>query len=595
MALRNVQLTPQLVQAVRDTVDIVDIASDYTKLKKAGRRHKGLCPLHKEKTPSFSVEPTQGLFYCFGCGQGGDAIRLHELLTGDDFPAAIEALARRYGIPLPTASAGGRRREGPDLERVLEAAAVFFQERLRESPGTLAYLERRQIPGELIERYGLGYAPEGWRHLTEALGSRFPVRELEAAGLLSRSEKNPDRPFDRFRHRLMFPIRNTSGRLVGFGGRTLGDDQAKYVNTAETERFSKSYLLYGLDVAKRAIREGGRVLLVEGYLDVLGAAAAGIDWAVASMGTSLTADQARLLDRFADEVVIGYDGDAAGVEAYRRALPVLLGQGLTVRRALLPEGQDPDSYRVAEGAERLQELIDAAEDAVALEIERLVPDEARREPRLQARAGRAVAELLGSIRDSILRYSYARMAADRLAVPVDLLWRRVGGRSEDRPRDSEAPQRQGVVRSLEERVLQLLLAGGDRLPEAEALPAEEVFFDSDLRNIYRSFLTLYRGGGGSRPEAQAVLAEVGVRGRAVDQLAKLLLEEPAATGAGELERSLASLKRRRQKQRLRELSTEISRAQRLGDSALRDRLVREKDALSREIHGRSPDPRGVAD
>ncbi len=585
MSLRNIQLTPQLVQAVRDAVDIVDIAAEYTRLTKAGRRHKGLCPLHKEKTPSFSVDADQGLFYCFGCGQGGDAIRLHQSLSGDDFPAAIEALARRYGIPLPKAHEPRQGPREPDLERVLEAAAGFFQARLKDSDRLLDYLERRKIPAELVERFGVGYAPDGWRNLVGALGPRFPMTELEAAGLVARSDKRPDEPYDRFRQRLMFPIRNAAGRLVGFGGRTLGDDQAKYINTAETTRFQKGYLLYGLDVAKRAIRDRGRAFLVEGYFDVLGAVAAGIETSVASMGTALTPEQARLLKRFADDVVVGYDGDAAGEQAFQRALPTLLSEGLTVRRPPIPAGEDPDSLRRKEGDRALLELVDGAEDAVMLELRRLVPDRVRTEPSLQARAAKEVAELLKPIPDGILRYSYARVAADRVGVPVDLLWRRVGGdRGGGPPEQPAAPRK--LVRSLEERVLQLLLASNLPLPPLAELPPEEAFLDADLRNIFGIFRALYAGAGEHRPEVKAVLAKVGSQGKAVDQLARLLLQEPVASAKGELQTSLASLKRRWQQQRLRELSTEISRAQSLGDTESLERLLQDKDALSRDLHGR---------
>ena len=286
MALSNIQLTPQLVQAVRDVVDIVDIAAEHTQLRKSGRRQMGRCPLHREKTPSFSVDPVQGLFYCFGCGRGGDAIKLHMLLSGDDFPAAIETLARRYGVPLPPPrqQRGGPRE--PDLEPALEAAAQFFVDALKRSPETQSYLEKRQMPQELVERFGVGYAPDGWTNLLEALHPRIPLADLKAAGLVGISQKS-GKYYDRFRQRLMFPIRAASGRLLGFGGRTLADDKAKYVNTHETAAFRKGYVLYGLDMAKRAIRESSTALLVEGYFDVLGAVASGVDATVATMGAML--------------------------------------------------------------------------------------------------------------------------------------------------------------------------------------------------------------------------------------------------------------------------------------------------------------------
>src|ERR1700730_4186009 len=201
MAFQNTQLTPQLVQAVRDAVDIVAIASEHTRLRKAGKQYEALCPLHKEKPPSFSLDAAKGVFYCFGCGAGGDAIKLHMLATGDDFPAAIEALAMRYGIPLPSRTearfAGGKPEQ--DLEAALQAAAAFFTDQLKESSFAREYLEKRRIPPELIERFGLGYAPDGFQNLTRALHPRIPKADLEAAGLIAKSEKRDDH-YDRFRH-----------------------------------------------------------------------------------------------------------------------------------------------------------------------------------------------------------------------------------------------------------------------------------------------------------------------------------------------------------------------------------------------------------
>ncbi|RMH16476.1 MAG: DNA primase, partial [Acidobacteria bacterium] len=372
MAYSDVDITPELVQAVRDAIDVVSLAGEYTSLKRRGKRYVGLCPFHKEKTPSFSVDPDQGLFYCFGCGAGGDAIKLYMEQSGDDFPAAIENLAQRYGIPLPRKRRGARRRDEPDLGSALEAAAAFFTRALAKSEAAQGYLDRRQIPPALRRQYGLGYAPDAWDRLLSALGRRIPTATLEAAGLISRSEKS-GKLYDRFRHRLMFPVHSPAGRLVGFGGRTLGDDRAKYINTAETAYFHKGNLLYGLHQAKRALRDGGRAVLVEGYFDVLGMAAAEIPWAVAGMGTALTAEQARLLARFADEVVVAYDADDAGEKAFERALPLLLDAGLVVRRARFPTGHDPDSLRLEAGPEAVRAAVEEAADGVWLLIRRRIP------------------------------------------------------------------------------------------------------------------------------------------------------------------------------------------------------------------------------
>ena len=590
MPLGNVNLTPQLVQAVRDAVDIVSIASDHTRLRKAGRRYSGLCPIHKEKTPSFSVDPAANLFYCFGCGAGGDAIKLHMLTTGDDFPAAIEALAMRYGIPLPSRSearfAGGRPEQ--DLEGALQAAAAFFTDQLKKSAFARDYLERRRIPPELVERFGLGYAPDGFGNLLKALHPRIPQADLEAAGLIARSERSGDL-YDRFRHRLMFPIHNQSGRLVGFGGRTLGDDKAKYVNTNETDRFHKGLLLYGLHLAKREIRDAGRAILCEGYFDVIGTVACGLEGAVAGMGTALTPEQAKLLSRYAEAVVVAYDGDAAGENAFRRALPLLLADGLGVRRARFPGSHDPDSLRLEEGEEAVRAAVEAAEDAVVAELDRAIPAGTSREPQLQAKAAAAVAELLRPIPDAVLRYNYARIAADRLRLPVEMLARRMGSGGEAaRPLAPPTGGDEGgprLVRSLEEQVLDVLVQREDAaaIPSLDQLPPPEVFFDTECRNIYEAFCALYAEAG-SPPDAPGVRARLGEGQGIVARFAKIMVEGSFASGRIGLLESLDKLVDRWRRQRIKELHGEINEAQRRGDHALRDRLVDEKTRLSRSLH-----------
>lgn len=596
MSLGRIHLTPQLVQAVRDTVDIVGIASQHTELKKKGSRYEGLCPLHKEKTPSFSVDPDRGLYYCFGCGAGGDAIRLHMQTTGDDFPAAIETLARHHGIPLPSVAAGtGRARQERDPEAALTAAAEYFIDQLRRSPGPREYLERRRVPGELIERFEIGYAPQGWRNLIEALHPTISLEELQAAGLTATSERGSGRPYDRFRDRLMFPIRTPAGRLVGFGGRAMGDDPAKYLNTNETERFQKGQLLYGLHLAKRSAREKGRVFLVEGYFDVVAAAACGITWTVASMGTALRPSQVRLLARYTDEVIVGYDGDTAGEEASRKALAILLAEGLSVRRARLPPGADPDSVRMEEGEEAVVRLVETAPEAVALELDRLVPAGAATEPLEQARAAEQVRQLLDPVRDPVLRYGYGRLASERLGLPAELLWKKRatglqrGTTARGGGSDREVTAGRRLVLSLEERTLQLLLETGADLPALDELPLEEAFFDPVCRNIYATFSALYREGQegtgeNQRPEIGLVLSRLPGTGEAIDRVARVLLEEPSRAGAGELLSCLHRLRRRWQHQRLRHLAQEIRKAEKAGEERLLERLVEEKTALSRNLH-----------
>ncbi len=580
MALGHIHITDELVQAVRDAADVVEVASEHTRLRKAGREMAGLCPLHKEKTPSFSVDPVKGIFYCFGCGRGGDAIKLHMLLTGDEFPEAIESLAQRYGIPLPTAKGTpvDRRRES-----VLAAAEEWFRERLAASAFARDYLEERGMPAALVAEHRLGYAPDGWQNLLDALGSRFPVDLLGKAGLVGVSDQG-GRRYDRFRNRLIFPIRNASGRLVGFGGRTLGDDRAKYVNTAETESFHKSRLLYGLDLARRAIRESSRALLVEGYFDVLGARAAGIEGVVASMGTALTEEQVDLLSRYADEVLVGYDADPAGERAAHRALPILLAKGLGVRRVRFGQGHDPDSLRLEAGDEAVRRAVEEARDLVEEEMERHVPEGVQQDPRDRARSARAVVELLAAVPDTVLRYGYGQRAAARLGVPVHMLLDRLGlGRRQAAASEPEPPADDTGHRQEGEEKLIVMLLAQESLPPREELPPEEAFLDPACRNIYRTFCALYGGEGGPSPSAADILSSLADEAGEVDRAAKVLMTE-AEAGSGEIEHYLFRLRRRWLEQRLRRLGEAIEVAERAGDGARVEALLEERQALNRERH-----------
>ncbi len=583
------RITPELVQEVSDAADIVDIAGDMTRLEKKGRRYKGLCPFHKEKTPSFSVDPVQGLFYCFGCGIGGDTFKLYMEHSGDDFPAAVEALAQRYGIALPAAPAGRGAPRRRDFGAALEAAATFFQDRLNRSSFAGRYLDQREITPELRRSFGLGYAPDGWDNLLRALSGHVPLDDLIAAGLVGRSERTGN-PYDRFRQRLMFPIHTPSGRLVGFGGRALGDDKAKYVNTNETEHFHKGNLLYGFHRAKRTLREGGKALLVEGYFDVLGAVASGVSWAVAGMGTALTQEQARLLARYSDEVTLGYDGDAAGEKAARRALPILLSAGLSVRRAHFPEGHDPDSWRRQAGGEAVRKIVTAAEDAVWLEIQRRIPPPAERTPALLAQAAGAVAELLRAVPGDIERGAYRRRTAEHLGVPEGVLRGKRGAKDYFRStaggfssRARENGEVGNPAAGEEEKVLLLLLEQGAEVPPPNALPPAEVFFDPECRNIFLAFCDLYRGEDCPMPAATDVVARLGDEGGAVDRAARLLLQD-SDSGEGDLEQSLEALLRRWKKHRQTDLMREIRQAQQQGDDERLSRLLEEKKSLNRSLH-----------
>ena len=348
-----------VVRQIKERLDIVELVGDYVVLRRVGRQYQGLCPFHSEKTPSFYVSPERQSYHCFGCGAGGDVFSFFMAQEGVDFAEARRILAQRTGVPLPE-----RFGKGPRGGDALAVAQEFFLENLRGAggEGPRNYLKRRQLSREAWDTFGLGWALPSWDALGKKLRDRgVEPREAERAGLLVSGERGT---YDRFRGRITFPIRDVSGRLVAFGGRLVDGEGAKYVNSPEGELFRKRETLYLLSVAKRAMREKGRSILVEGYMDALRLQGAGFPEAVASLGTALTEEQAELLLRFAPRCFICYDSDSAGQEAALRGMYVLAHRGLDVRVVMLPAGKDPDDLLSAEGGAAI--FSRALEDALPL-------------------------------------------------------------------------------------------------------------------------------------------------------------------------------------------------------------------------------------
>jgi DNA primase len=345
--------------------DIVEVIGTRIQLKKAGREYKGVCPFHDEKTPSFTVSPQKGFYHCFGCGAHGTALGF--LMEHDhlDFPDAVESLARMMGIPVPREDAERPARRYDELFEVLEKAGKYYRAELKNHEPAVAYLKTRGIDGETAKRFGIGYAPPGWSQLLDRFGtSGESIERLLATGLIIRKDNGSH--YDRFRDRLMFPIRDSRGRTIGFGGRVLGQDTPKYLNSPETVLFHKGRELYGLYEARQAVRNIERLVVVEGYMDVVGLARHGIDFAAATLGTATTADHLNRLFRLTDDLLFCFDGDRAGRAAAWRALEVALPelrQGRQVRFVFLPDGQDPDTFVAENGAAPFEKALD---DAVPL-------------------------------------------------------------------------------------------------------------------------------------------------------------------------------------------------------------------------------------
>jgi DNA primase len=463
------------IQTLLSRVDIVEVVERYVHLKKAGANYAACCPFHGEKTPSFTVSPTKQFYHCFGCGAHGTAISFLMEHTGRGFVEAVEDLAGSVGLTVPRVSGSRGPTEpserGPDLHALLLAAARFYRHQLKAAPRAIAYLKGRGLTGEIAARYGMGYAPMGWQPLAEAWPD-YGDAALEAAGLVIAGDGG--KRYDRFRDRIMFPIHDVQGRVIGFGGRVIDAGEPKYLNSPETPVFSKGRELYGLYQARQAIRNNGQVVVVEGYMDVVALAQHGIDYAVATLGTATTPAHVQKLFRQTDRVVFCFDGDAAGQRAAWRALEnalPALSDGKSVHFLFLPVEDDPDTYVRARGKaafERLlQDALPLSEYFVRELVTRHPPATAEGRAALLAAARPLLAELAAPLLAGLLR--------KRLAELTELGEKEVG-----RLLPSEAPAplrspRPGTARlapSLDRRMLQILLLRPDLGARFEApLPA----------------------------------------------------------------------------------------------------------------------------
>ncbi|TAL54916.1 DNA primase [Pandoraea sp.] len=430
-------MIPQsFLQDLLNRVDIVEVVGRYVQLKKGGANFMGLCPFHNEKSPSFTVSPTKQFYHCFGCGAHGTAIGFLMEHTGLSFVEAVNDLARNVGMTVPQEpGVGGQmapRGHAVALTDVMTRACDYYRQQLRAALSAIEYLKGRGLSGQIAAHFGLGYAPDGWQNL-EAVFERYQDDTLLEAGLVIDSEKTDvqgrHRRYDRFRHRIMFPIRNTKGQVIAFGGRVLGAGEPKYLNSPETPLFSKGSELYGLFEARAAIRDAGYVLVVEGYMDVVALAQLGFPNAVATLGTACTPIHVQKLLRQTDEIVFSFDGDAAGRRAARRALDACLphaSDNRTLKFLFLPIEHDPDSFVRERGPEAF-----SAEIAKALPLSQFLLNEVLHDKELHQPEGRARAlfeakPLLQALPANALRAQIVHALAERLGSPLDEVTRLCG-------------------------------------------------------------------------------------------------------------------------------------------------------------------------
>ncbi len=419
-ARRTALIPNDFIQTLLGRVDIVDVIDKYVPLKKAGANYAACCPFHSEKSPSFTVSPTKQFYHCFGCGAHGTAIGFLMEYGARSFPDAVEELARDAGLDVPREERPGereRRAEVADLTDHLLDAARYYRAALKDSPRAIDYLKRRGLTGEIAARFGLGYAPDAWQSLLRVFAN-YEDPMLESAGLVIQGDG--DKRYDRFRDRIMFPIHDHRGHVIGFGGRVLDSGEPKYLNSPETPVFSKGRELYGLYHARNAIRDAGKVVVVEGYMDVVALAQHGVEYAVATLGTATTPIHVQKLFRQTDTVVYCFDGDAAGRRAAWRALEntlAMLTDGKNARFLFLPDGEDPDDFVRKRGRAAFEAALAAATPLSEFLLDELCARHPPATAEGQAALANDARSYLAQIRAPILHAVLRRRLAELAGLP----------------------------------------------------------------------------------------------------------------------------------------------------------------------------------
>jgi len=576
---------------VKQQADIARIIGEYVRLKKSGQNNfTGLCPFHSEKTPSFSVSQTKQFYYCFGCGAGGDVFKFVMEMDKITFPESVRTVAEKCGIAIPrakerTPEERQQNQQRTSLVELHREAAAFFAQQLNGTPegrAAKAYLLDRGLDSEAMARFGIGFAPSGGEGLLRAFQRKYGEKVLETSGLFSRDQNG--RPFDRFRRRVMFPIANDSGKIVAFGGRALGDDLPKYLNSPETPIYTKSNILYHLDRAKEALRQSDFAVLVEGYMDAIAVARAGISNVVASCGTSLTEPQVKLINRFTRRIIVNYDPDTAGQAATERSLTLLLEQGAEVRVLALPGGKDPDSFIRSEGATSYTKLLKEAPPYVDYLIARARKmDMSTAEGKL--RAVNFLLPYVQRIPDRILRSEWATRIAQQLRIEEPVLRESMRKAADERRSEVKArPELVGRVgKPAERRLVQMLIeAESFRTQLAQEIRAGELYRGLESERILAALVDACATG--LRPDAAELAVSLEERDRRL--LFEIAFESGAPPTWEEAESCLAVLRRRRAEEELSAVQKQIesfAAAAGAGAGGELRRLLERKQELRRRL------------
>jgi DNA primase len=553
-------------ERVKQQADIVRVVGEYVRLKKTGKDFSGLCPFHQEKTPSFTVSPLKQIFYCFGCGKGGDVFNFVMDMEKSAFPEAVRTVAEKCGIaiPRPRERSPEERQENQQRTALVEMhreAQTFFTKQISgtlEGKAARAYLEDRGLDNKAIDRFGIGYAPSDGDALLRSLKQKYPEKLLVESGLISRGEQG-GRLFDRFRRRITFPIANDSGKIVAFGARALGDDQPKYLNSPETPIYSKSNVLYHMDRAKEALRRSDFAVLVEGYMDAIAVARAGISNVVASCGTSLAEPQIKLLSRFTKRVIINYDPDNAGQLAAERSVALLLEQDFEVRVLALPpvgdKKADPDLFIRERGVEEYTKLLKDSPPYVDYLIARarkmdLTTGEGKR------RAVNFLLPYVQKIPNTILRSEWATRIAQQLHLDEPVLRAALSKAATQRHSELKIqPELVGrSAKPVERRLIRMLAeAGGFRRELAQRLQAAQLYHGLETEKVFAALIVASLA---DEPmQATEVAAQLEERDRRI--LFEILFEEASEPTWEEAVSCVEALQHRQAERELAEVQRSI--------------------------------------
>jgi DNA primase len=594
------------IDDLKRQADIVRVVQDYVSLKKKGANWMACCPFHQEKTPSFSVNPSKDIFYCFGCQKGGSVFNFVMEMERVSFPEAIKIVAEKVNMPLPAMQEDqkyeARRKEADEVVELNSWALEWWEQMLSEggaeSKAARDYIEGRGITDETRQTFRLGYAPDSW----DGLGS-YLKRKGASAGQIERSglvvKKDAGGFYDRFRGRVIFPVLDAQGRAVAFGGRVMGVGEPKYLNSPETAAYTKGRHLYGLHQTREDIRRKKFAILVEGYLDLIVPYQFGVRNAVASLGTALTPEQAKLLGRFARRVVVNYDGDRAGVSAAKRAIETLLAEDFDIKVLVLPEGADPDEFIKSAGVEAYNERRGAALPHIQFVLDQAMRDRNIYNPPEKSEAVKEVLPFIHAVRDKIQRREYFDISMTALRVEEPALrrelWQTIAkpNAAAQSSANASAALQSGVERAesvpltvAEQRLLELLTHDAELRRILLPRIAPDDYEDLPSAGVFRALAEIEAAGAevdfttlGERTEGDAV---------ASDLVPLLLMSEPARDEGeatddvlAEAESCLLTLRLMRVERRLKDLAIEITVAERAGDNERRDALVMENLAWTR--------------